>query len=151
MNKITAVIDLFRKGSEVANVSAWKSGQISANALALFMLAANAAANAYGHGIALDDATALCIATGVLAVVNVVATNVSSARAGILPAKATDFPRVDGISACPHPLPDLNQSPTIIDLLRKHCSVSAQVQVTPTPSMTQVPNVEAAFITLRCQ
>jgi beta-phosphoglucomutase-like phosphatase (HAD superfamily) len=99
MNKITAVIDLFRKGSEVANVSAWKSGQISANALALFMLAANAAANAYGHGIALDDATALCIATGVLAVVNVVATNVSSARAGILPAKATDFPRVDGISA----------------------------------------------------
>jgi hypothetical protein len=99
MNKVLAVIDLFRKGSEVANVEAWKSGQISANALALFMLAANAAANAYGHGIALDDATALCIATGVLAIVNVVATNVSSARAGILPAKPTDFPRVDGISA----------------------------------------------------
>jgi hypothetical protein len=51
----------------------------------------------------------------------------------------------------PHELPDLSQSPTILDLLRKHCRVSAQVQVTPTPSMTQVPNVEAAFITLRCQ
>lgn len=99
MNKVLAVIDLFRKGESVSNVSAWKTGQISANALALVLLAAVAAGRAFGLNLGLSDSDAVALAGGILALVNFIATNVSSAHAGILPAKPTDFPRVDGISA----------------------------------------------------
>ena len=48
-SKITSIFNLFRKGQEVANVEAWKAGQITSNILAGVMLAGVQVAK-YGIG-----------------------------------------------------------------------------------------------------
>lgn len=99
MGKFAALFDLFRKGSEVANVEKWKSGQISANAIALVLTAGVAVAKAFGYTPPISDGDIVAIAGGVFALVNLIITVVSSSRAGLLPAKVQ-----------PEPLPTLDSN-----------------------------------------
>ncbi len=89
LQKLTSIFNLFRKGQEVANVEAWKAGQISANVLAGVFLAGVQVAKAFDYQIPMDEATANNIAIGVVAAVNFVITAITSKRAGVLPAKPT--------------------------------------------------------------
>jgi hypothetical protein len=83
ISTIFAALSLLQKGREVANPEAWKSGQITANVLGGVILAAGAVAKAAGIPLPIDEASSLTIAGGVIALFNVVATAVSSKRAGI--------------------------------------------------------------------
>ena len=94
MEKFFALMSLFRKGSEVANPEAWKAGQVNANIVAGFILAAGHFADLFGLGLNLTDVQAGTLAAGVLVLVNVVLTVVTSKRAG-LPAKPEVVQPVD--------------------------------------------------------
>ena len=87
MGKLSAIIDLFRKGSEVANAEAWKKGQITANTVIALLAAIAATARAFGYPIPVDNDGIAAIGGGLFALSNVIFTVVSSSRAGLLPAK----------------------------------------------------------------
>lgn len=88
MGKFSAAIDVFRKGSEVANVEAWKNHQMKGNMVGLFILASLGFAKAMGWIEAtMEKEDALLIGGAVVALWNWVCTVASSKRAGILPAK----------------------------------------------------------------
>lgn len=99
MDKIFALINLFRKGNEVADVEKWKKRQIDANYLAGFLLALFGVFKVLGVELPITDEAALTIAGGILAAVNVGLTAVTSKRAGLLPAKP------DAPVAEPEPVP----------------------------------------------
>lgn len=90
MNKFLAIVDLFRKGEEISNKEAWKTGQITTTALAGVLMAAANVASAYGHPLpaGIDADTVTAVAGAVIGVVNLVLTYVTSSTIGILPAKA---------------------------------------------------------------
>jgi len=90
MNKLTAILDLFRKGEEVSNKEAWKTGQITTTALAGALMAAANVLAAYGHPLpaGIDADTVTAVSGAVIGVVNLVLTYVTSSTVGILPAKA---------------------------------------------------------------
>lgn len=92
MQKLLALLKLFRRGNEVANAAAWKNGQITANVLAGLVLAAAGAAQAFGLGIEVSDADALAMGGGVLAVANVVLTVVTSRKVGLPAGSESDRP-----------------------------------------------------------
>lgn len=82
MNKVMALLALFRQGSEVGNPGAWKNPTIVANVL----LAIVGAAVAFGFKVELTAENANAIAGGVLAavgLVNGVVHAVTSKRAGL--------------------------------------------------------------------
>ena len=87
MGKLSALWDLFRKGNEVANPERWKSGQVSANTIAVLLAALLATGKAFGYSLPVSDGDLTLIAGGVFAIANIIITVVSSSRAGILPAK----------------------------------------------------------------
>ena len=87
MDKLSALIDLFRKGSEVANAEAWKKGQITANSVIALLAAIAATARAFGYPIPVDNDSIAAIGGGLFALSNVIFTVVSSSRVGLLPAK----------------------------------------------------------------
>lgn len=87
MGKLSAIIDLFRKGSEVANAEAWKKGQITANTVIALLAAIAATARAFGYPIPVDNDGIAAIGGGLFALSNVIFTVVSSSRVGLLPAK----------------------------------------------------------------
>lgn len=89
MNKLFALFGLFRKGSAVANPELWKNGGAALQAVLVPFLAALASvvctiANAYCFTLSPEAAAA--IAGGVVAVVGVVTTYITSDKVGI-PAK----------------------------------------------------------------
>lgn len=100
MNKILSIVNLLRKGSEVANPGAWKNAEI----LASFLLALVAAAAAFGAPIALTGDQVADIAAGVIALANVVLTVISSKKVGILPSTAPDLPKIEPPTR-PEPMP----------------------------------------------
>lgn len=85
--KLTALIDLFRKGSEVSNVEAWKSGGIKASALAAAMLAVVKVLSSFGYEVPLTPEQINDLAAGLLLIVGVLLPAATSKRAGILPTK----------------------------------------------------------------
>lgn len=87
MGKLSAIIDLFRKGSEVANAEAWKKGQITANTVIALLAAIAATARAFGYPIPVDNDGIAAIGGGLFALSNVIFTVVSSSRVGLLAAK----------------------------------------------------------------
>jgi hypothetical protein len=89
MNKLTAILDLFRKGESVSNKEAWKTGQITATALGGVLMAAAQVASAYGHPLpaCMDADTVTAVAGAVIGAVNLVMTYVTSETVGLLPAK----------------------------------------------------------------
>lgn len=96
MEKLMSFFSLFRKGSEVADPTKWKKHQVSANMVGGVILAIVAVARSYGYKLPIDDATALTIGGGIVAIVNVVLTVVTSTKAGL--GKAPDTAAVDTAS-----------------------------------------------------
>lgn len=89
MNKILALIDLFRKGEAVANKAAWKRGQITVTALGGVMLAGTQVASAFGYDLptGVTEETVNYLAAGIIGVTNIVLTYITSDKVGILPEK----------------------------------------------------------------
>ena len=86
--KINAVINLFRKGSEVSNVELWKTGGISVAALAAALGALAQFGDAFGVHLDITSEQLNDLAIGVVSLVGVVLPVITSKRAGLLPAKA---------------------------------------------------------------
>ena len=84
--KLKLFYDLFRKGQELANAEAWKNRQVVANILGGFILAIVALMKAFGYDLPIDSDTAMSIAFGIAAIVNVILTITTSKKVG-LPAK----------------------------------------------------------------
>lgn len=85
IGKLKALWGLFRRGQEVANPAAWKAGQIGVTAMAALLVAALQAAAAFGVAIPADENQVTAIAGGLVALVNVVLTVVTSKRVGLPP------------------------------------------------------------------
>ena len=105
MSKLLALFRLFRKGSEVSNVEAWKTGQITANTVVALLAAVVAVAKSFGVAVDIADADLAAIAGGVFAAGNVIVTIVTSKRAGlpaqVPPNSGPDFPAIDVPSTAP--------------------------------------------------
>lgn len=89
-DKLKAGLAVLRHGNEVANVQAWKTGQITGTALgALFIALANLA-QAFDYPFPLDADSANAVGAGLVALVNIVLTAATSKRSGILPSIRPD-------------------------------------------------------------
>ena len=99
MGKLAAIFRLFRKGSEVSNVEAWKTGQITANTVVALLAAVVAVAKSFGVAFDVADADLAAIGGGVFAAGNIIVTIVTSKRAGlpaqVPPNSGPDFPAID--------------------------------------------------------
>ena len=91
MGKLVSIWNLFRKGEAVANPEVWKDGGNAANLLVPLLVAIVKLLGDFGYGIQLSTETAVAIAGGLVAAVQFVVLNVSSKKAGILPAKDDAF------------------------------------------------------------
>lgn len=89
MNKILALMDLFRKGEAVANKEAWKKGQIAVTALAGAIMAAIQVGKAFGYNLpeGITEETVNLVSAGVIGTVNIALTYATSDKVGILPSK----------------------------------------------------------------
>jgi hypothetical protein len=85
--KLTALMGLMRKGSEIADVEKWKARQVTGNMLGGFILAVVAMLKAFDVEMPVDEETALMLGGGIVAVFNSLLTVITSKRAG-LPNKA---------------------------------------------------------------
>lgn len=90
MNKILALIDLFRKGSAVANKEAWKKGQIGSTVIAGLILAIVQVAAVYGYPLPISEDVAMEIGAAFIGVVNFVLTYITTDKIGILAEKQED-------------------------------------------------------------
>lgn len=91
MQKLLAVLALFRQGNVIANAAAWKNRQITVTAFGAFLLALLHVIKAFGVEIPVDEETANTIAAGVLCLVNIVLTLVTTDKIG-LPDKSNNIP-----------------------------------------------------------
>lgn len=88
MDKLIALVNLFRVGGSVADPVAWKTGQITATVLGTVLIAGADLARAFGIPVPLSPAEFNGIAAAAIAVVNVVLTLVTSEKVGVLPPSA---------------------------------------------------------------
>lgn len=108
--KINAVINLFRKGSEISNVELWKNGGISVAALAAVLGALIQFGDAFGIHFAIAPEQLNGLAIGVVSLVGVVLPVITSKRAGLLPAKTgqpapiEDHSFIGDVPAIPTPM-----------------------------------------------
>ena len=86
MDKLLALLDLFRKGSMVSNPELWKTGQISSTILVPVIMAIIHLTDSFGAGIKIDETTAATISADLIALINVVLTYTTTDKIG-LPAK----------------------------------------------------------------
>ena len=85
MGKILALLNLFRKGEAVANKEAWKNGQITVGVLTPFIAALGTVLSYGGITLPLDETTINILSTGIISLVHVVLTVVTSESAGLAP------------------------------------------------------------------
>ena len=88
MEKLFALFGLFKAGSSVADPSKWKGHQITATMLAVLILAIGKTLHVFGYEMPLDAETATAIGAGIIAVVNVVLTIVTTDKIGLQPKQA---------------------------------------------------------------
>lgn len=86
MGKLLAVLNVFRKGSAVADPALWKNSGMLAAALVALIAAADRLAAAFGWPLGITESDAQAIAAGVAAVAHVLLTLASSDKVGVLPA-----------------------------------------------------------------
>lgn len=94
MAKLWAILNLFRRGSAVADPAAWKNGQITVNALVLLLGALVGAARSFGYDLPIPDAVLAQLAAGLLGVVNSLLTVITSKTVGLPPAPGPDNDRI---------------------------------------------------------
>jgi hypothetical protein len=85
--KLKLFWSLFHQGAACANPAAWKTHQISANQIAAVVTTLVGISAAFGYQVDVNGQTALAIGGGLVAVVNVVLTIISSKTVG-LPTKS---------------------------------------------------------------
>lgn len=81
--KLGALWTLFRQGEQISDAAKWKNRQITATALAGVILAACALAKQFGYSVPLDMDSATAIGGGIVAVVNIVLTIVTTDKVGL--------------------------------------------------------------------
>ena len=86
MNKLLAILDLFRKGNAVADPQLWKSRQIKATLLLPTFGALIAVLRAFGLEVPLDDTQITQLVTGLVVLINCLLTVSTTDKVG-LPAK----------------------------------------------------------------
>ena len=91
MNKLLALLDLFRKGNAVADPALWKSRQIKATVLLPTFGALVAVLRAFGLEVPLDDTQITQLVTGLVVVINLLLTYSTTDKVG-LPAKPDSDP-----------------------------------------------------------
>lgn len=87
-DKLKVIFDLFRVGGEIENAAAAKNFQNLTNAIGALLLLVVQVASWFHLTLPIDQATAMAIAGGIVAVLNVVLTTISSQKVGLLPAAA---------------------------------------------------------------
>ncbi len=90
MEKILAILNLFRKGAAVADKESWKKGQIGATVIGALIIAIAQAATAFGYPLPIPEELATQIGAAVIGVVNFVLTYITSESVGLLPEKQED-------------------------------------------------------------
>ena len=100
MSKLSAFLDLFRKGSMVADPKVWKDRAALTMSIAGVIMAAVAVARMYGYEFPIDDEAAFAIAGGIAVVIGVFSTYATSTKVGILPPKRDSS---DGVQDGPGP------------------------------------------------
>lgn len=85
MGKLIDFYNLFAKGQSVANPEAWKDGGNASMLLIPMFMAMIKLAGDFGYGFTLSTTDASAIAGGIVAGVQFVIHNISSAKAGIVP------------------------------------------------------------------
>lgn len=90
MQKITAIWALFRQGQSVADPKLWKERQITATTLGGVFLAAVHVLQAFGVNVPLDTEAATALAGGVVVLVNLVLTLVTTDKVGLPPKPEAD-------------------------------------------------------------
>ncbi|MBI3150097.1 MAG: hypothetical protein HYZ17_16455 [Betaproteobacteria bacterium] len=83
MGKLLALLDLFRKGSMVADPALWKNRAALVLALSGVILAAAAVAKGYGYDFPVDEDSAMAIAGGIAAVVGLLGNYATSDKVGL--------------------------------------------------------------------
>lgn len=91
MQKLFAILALFRKGNAVDDPALWKNGGMAAMALVSVLLALSHVARLFGWPLEIDEADAGAIATGLVTAIGVVSHLVSSKTVG-LPADPASNP-----------------------------------------------------------
>ena len=132
LEKILALLNLFRKGQEINDVEKWKQGSINASLVSAFLLALVATLNTlFGWHIQIDASNASIIASGLVALFGVVFPAITSARAGLLRAIATkpvssvDPGQSDSVSALATPAASASRQPTSVQSFRQAADGSA--------------------------
>lgn len=92
MNKLIDIFNLFRKGSAVANPEAWKDAGNMVMLVTPILLLVVKIAGDFGYGLELSTDEATKIAGGIVVFVQFIIHNISSDKAGILPAKVEPAP-----------------------------------------------------------
>ena len=83
MRKILSLWNLLKQGRVIANAAAWKNRQITVTVLAGVILAVVNTLAVFGYSFPVDTETANAVAAGIIAVVNVVLTVVTTDKIGI--------------------------------------------------------------------
>jgi hypothetical protein len=83
LDKLKALMSLFKQGAAVADPAKWKNRQISVTMLAGLIIAIVQLAKAFGHEIPVDSETAMALAGGVIAAVNTIFTITTSKAVGL--------------------------------------------------------------------
>ena len=109
MNKLSALLNLFRKGSMVADPAAWKKRHITAAAVAGVLVAVSQTLEAfgYGHYFPVDAETAAVLAAAILVVADWVFVPVTTDKIGLGVPPNGNFPPIQA----PGPDQDLGPDP----------------------------------------
>jgi len=156
MNKIIAIIDLFRKGSQVANPEVWKDNTNLGLLLgALIMSVLSALKIFFDIDLGMDLNTANSIGAGFGCLIAFVVNNISSKRAGVLPSKNPEHPIAVPDTPVPHGANELyfehpEEHPKAIPEIPEG---SAAARGVPTAGMPQVDDaaLKAALRALRAK
>lgn len=87
MNKLLALLDVFRKGSAVSEPQVWKDRTALTLALTGLILALAKAAKGMGYDFGIDQESAATLAAGVAVAVGLLGNYATSDKVGILPPK----------------------------------------------------------------
>jgi hypothetical protein len=90
MEKLFAVLALFRKGNAVADPALWKNGSITVLLLVPAILALNRVGEAFGVGLGISEDEAATIAAGIVSLVGVVSHVITSKTIGLPPVNPPD-------------------------------------------------------------
>lgn len=79
---------VFRAGEAVDDPAKWKQGQVTANAVTVFLAAAVTLAKGLGYDLHIDNATLAAVGTGLFALVNWLLTVATTKHIGLLGRRA---------------------------------------------------------------